>query len=347
MMGLVVAAAWAQQAPDAFGRFDIGDVTVLRPVGLAFESGFDNVGSDDESPFDRAVVRALEGREADYDFAMVFIGQGLPRQIEGALAFNETHNRDVLGTGRSEVVDERFGVMSALYMNRTSVWGTLEPEQSQWVFNHEIGHHWLAFVRLDLPGAEGSSVLLGRQNAHWSYFLDTGNAPMEGNAWLDNGDGTFTTDPDAGPGPYSDLELYLMGLVPPGDVEPFFLVEPTDTAGRVPATGPDHWVRQPPTTIAGSRVEITVDDIIAANGPLMPGLVDAPPEYRFLTVLVVGPRENPDEGDLIRIGGLHVLWSAGFYQATRELASVRFDVADEGLAVPPIDEPAWIPEAAR
>jgi len=346
ILGLLAAVGFAQTAPDAFGRFDVDAVTVVRPIGPAFGEGFDNVGSDQDSPFDRAVRRALEGREAAPDFVMVFIGQGLPRQIEGALAFNETHNRDVMGTGRFAVDDERFSVRSALYMNRTSVWSLLDDARSRWVFNHELGHHWLAYPAVDLGGGR-SQALLGRQRAHWTYFLHTGNAPMEGNAWIDNGDGTFTTDPERGPGGFSDLELYLMGLVEADDVAPFFLIEPDDAAGRVPSSAPDHWIRVAPTTVAGTRVDLTVDDIIASNGAITPGPGESDTRFSFLTVLVVGPRERIDPEDLARIDELHTLWAEGFAEATRGLASVAFDAPDEGLSVPPIDVPAWIPEAAR
>ncbi|MEN0060776.1 MAG: hypothetical protein AAGA48_01435 [Myxococcota bacterium] len=346
MIGLLATLAGAQTPPDAFGRFDVENLTIVRPVGAAFEGGFDNSDPNDESAFDRTVVRALEGRATDYDFVMVFIGQGLPRQIAGAFAFNETHNRDLMGVGSVRLADERFSVRSALYMNRTTSFTTLDPVRSQWVFNHEIGHHWLAYPWIDL-GEGRSDVLLGRQRAHWTYFLHTGNAPMEGNDWIDNGDGTFTTNPSSGQGGYSDLELYTMGLLRADEVAPFFLIEPDDPGNRTRTSAPDHWLEIAPFTVSGQRIDLTIDDLIATNGPVSPGPDTSQKDFRFLTVLVVGPFEDIDSGDLTRVSELQTQWAEGFATATRNLARVSFDMPDEKLTLASIDAPAWIPEAAR
>lgn len=338
---LWLGAALAQTPPDAYSRIDEGGIVIVRPVGAGFRAGFDNSTG---RPFLRA-VRAATDRETAWDFVMVFLGQGLPRQIEGALAFNQTLNRDLEGTGRLLLDNDEYSVNGALYMNRTTIWDAYAPEQVPWIFNHEIGHYWAAYVQAIT--ADGRPVeLLGRQNAHWSYFLHTENAPMEGNRWVDHGDGTFSTDPAVGPGGFSDLELYLMGLLPAEQVAPFFIIEPTDPRGRGPASAPDHRRSDVPTTIEGRRVDLTVDDIIAFNGPVVPGPDASPRDFRLLTVLVVGPEEIVDPEDLVRIGALQERYVEGFRSATRELAEVSFDPVEEHV-VPRITEPAWVPEGAR
>ncbi|MBX2803188.1 MAG: hypothetical protein KTR31_36245 [Myxococcales bacterium] len=346
MITWMMASALAQTPPDTFGGYDVGDAMVLRPVGAAWADGFSVDGPVTESPFDRAILTSLTRRATDYDFVMVLLGQGVPRQMGSALAFNRTYDRDVAGTGRWQV-DYDVAVQSGLYMNRTTVWDAYTEAQRQWVFNHELGHHWLAYLQVNLD-RDRERALLGRQLGHWSYFLHTDNAPMEGNAWLDNGDGTFTTEPSVGPGGYSDLELYVMGLLPPEEVRPFFLIEPDDNAkGRLPSSSPDHWANDGPHTVSGERIDLTIDDIVAANGPATPGPDDSDRDLSILTVLVVAPEELVEEQDLQRLADLQEQWAAGFHTATRQLAQVSFDVVDEGLSVPPIEAPTWIPEAAR
>ncbi len=59
--------------------------------------------------------------------------------------------------------------------------------------------------------------------AHWSYLLDSDASFLYGSDWTDHHDGTFTaTDVLSG---FSDLDLYLMGLVGPESVDPFWLLE--------------------------------------------------------------------------------------------------------------------------
>ncbi|MBI4697887.1 MAG: hypothetical protein HY758_02980 [Nitrospirae bacterium] len=38
-----------------------------------------------------------------------------------------------------------------------------------------------------------STALLGKDNRHWSYLLDSDASVLYGNDWQDNKDGTFTS----------------------------------------------------------------------------------------------------------------------------------------------------------
>lgn len=58
------------------------------------------------------------------------------------------------------------------------------------VIGQEVGHMWLARLRYD---AACTKDLLGRDDAHWSFFFNSDGSVMEGNTWLDNGNGTFTS----------------------------------------------------------------------------------------------------------------------------------------------------------
>lgn len=337
---LALSQALAQPSPPSgWAHYEHRGVAVVRPVGVTFGNGVQVPAVYD------AAQAGLVDRDTSYEFIMLFLGEQLPRQVAGALAFNQTFNSDLEGIGRAPRMNDDFDYRSVLYMNRTAIWSTYSPDQAQWIFNHELGHSWLAFVDVELDGVR-TDRLLGRQRAHWSYFLATGNSPMEGNAWIDNGDGTFTTNAAAGPGTFSDLDLYLMGMLPAAEVAPFYLIEPTDPNGRFRESSPDHRWDVTPTTISGTRHDVTVDDVILAEGPV-PFDPTQSHDYELLVVMVVGPEEVPSTEDFDRIDVLRKSWRDGWATATRQRSTVAFEPVDEGLAVPPIGEPAFIPEAAR
>ena len=348
MIPLLVSVALAQSPPATWARVDVGSVVVMRPVGGAFGFGFDNAFDpvDGVPPFREAFLAALNGREQAYDFALVFLSEGLPNQISDALAFNQTFNRELEGMGTRQFTTEGVPVRGALYMNRASRWDEFPPAIDRWIFNHELGHFWLAYPFVDL-GAGREDALLGRQLAHWSYFVHTGGSPMEGNAWIDNGDGSFTTDPTVS-GDFSDLDLYLMGMLPAEQVAPFFVIDPIESFGRGPASNPDHFALEPEsTTILGDRIDVTVSDIIASEGPVSPGPGEAPTSFRLLTLVVAGPEEVLSERNVQRIRALQSEFVTYWSEGTRQLSSVSFELADEGLSMPPLAGPTWIPGGAR
>jgi hypothetical protein len=53
--------------------------------------------------------------------------------------------------------------------------------------------------------------LIGKNNSHWSYLLDTQGSLMCGNGWHNNGDGSFSSITIRNS--YSPLDLYLMGMI--------------------------------------------------------------------------------------------------------------------------------------
>ena len=93
---------------------------------------------------------------------------------------------------------------------------------------------------------------------------------MGGGVWRDNGDGTFTKQDTGYPRAMglSDLDLYIMGMIPPEDVRPTFLlrdVVETGTRGVVRAT----------------KVPIRIEDIVAALGPRVPSSSEQRKEFKL------------------------------------------------------------------
>ncbi len=74
------------------------------------------------------------------------------------------------------------------------------------VLAHETLHQWGISTGID--------ALQGRDDGHWSFFMDTDASIEYGHSWRDNQDGTFTAE--AARQRFSQLDLYLMGLIKEG-----------------------------------------------------------------------------------------------------------------------------------
>lgn len=150
---------------------------------------------------------------------------------------------------------------------------------ARYLFLLELSHVWGPAVRL--PATDGgapSSGLIGF-DFHWSFWMDAGGSPAGGNAWKDNGNGTFTTrGQSAKTVKYSMLDLYLMGLADPSEVPPFGLLEnavpPPDVKDPFGKGSYDArsfpWFSDTPFTATATRRTITIEDVIAANGVRVP-----------------------------------------------------------------------------
>ena len=324
-----------------YGAVDFGDVVVVRPQGSALELGFSY------GPLYDSMLAALEGRSTEYDFVLALNTSRLPTQFTGAAAFYLGYNNDDhQGTGTSPHISPTVPTKAVLWMNTVDAWDS-SPEYSAWVFGQELGHHWLAFPWVDFDDGEGEqSVLLGRDNSHWSYWLDTPNSPSEGNRWIDNGDGTFTTDLDS-PAAFSDLDLYLMGLIAAEDVSPWFYIEPDAGSGRADSSPPEWLYGNQPVTVSGTRVDVTLDDVIAFEGDRLPTPATSQKDFRILTMLVLTESEVLNEEIMTGVGARQTEWANAWSQLTAGLSTVSFSVVDEGRSAPPLpDTVALVPRGA-
>jgi hypothetical protein len=179
------------------------------------------------------------------------------------------------------------------------------------VLGQEVGHRWLAFVNFLDHRRERSDMLLGRGAAHWSFFMDSDASVMEGNDIEELGGGSFRTV--AAVQRYSLLDQYLMGLIPPSAVPPFFYVEgPENTAPIVqresaPRVG---------VTFVGTKREVRVDDIIAIHEERQPAWNQTSKVHRQAFILVVTAGRDPDSDHIDKIDRIRRAWEAFFVEAT-------------------------------
>jgi hypothetical protein len=176
------------------------------------------------------------------------------------------------------------------------------------VMGQEVGHLWLAYMQFrDHTGAT-SNALLGRDLAHWSFFLNTDASVMEGNQIQDLGGGSFQTVDAVRR--YSALDQYAMGLLGAGDVPSFFYVEnpvTTKTPGSAPQIG---------VTLTGTRRDVLITDVVAVEGPRLPSVADSPRTHRQAFVYIVGNGRTPDPTQIAKLDKIRQQWTAFFLQAT-------------------------------
>lgn len=175
---------------------------------------------------------------------------------------------------------------------------TLGLNSAMSVMGQEAGHRWLAFARFQHPSDPNPFAqfdLLGRGFAHWSFFFNVrvpdayfGGDPRassaEGNAIVDLGPSAgacavagqtrFLTERNELIDGYTELDQYFMGLRLESEVSPFLYV---DNPTRLNGTSLE-FLRtagaQDDRIFCGNRVDLTVADIQAVEGPRVPAIGD-------------------------------------------------------------------------
>jgi MYXO-CTERM domain-containing protein len=219
---------------------------------------------------------------------------------------------------------------------------------ARYLFLLELSHLWGPAIRI--PGADAgvSDALIGFP-FHWSFWMSAGGSPAGGNDWKDNGDGTFTTSgQSAAAVRYSMLDLYLMGLADPAEVPPFGILEssvpPSDVKDpfnkRAYSAKSFPWFGDGSFTAKASRREVTIDDVIATNGPRVPDRAHSPSKWNLGIVLWVGA--NQTEEEVLRaqsdFAPIAASFAPAFKDATRgrgtleviTTSDVAIDIADGG-----------------
>jgi hypothetical protein len=130
---------------------------------------------------------------------------------------------------------------------------------------------------------------------------------MEGNDIEDLGNGVFRTV--GAVSRYSALDQYAMGLRAESEVPPMFLVTRV-TSGQAAEDAPKTGVE-----IRGTRKDIRIADIVAANGARRPDAASAPKVFRQAFIYLVSQtRESSDE--LNKIERIRAAWETFFSDST-------------------------------
>jgi len=210
-------------------------------------------------------------------------------------AFHFGISTSVLGINRPPVDNTSFfgsagRLKSYLWMNQLSFWPSdpysrvLNTGNSVLsILGQETGHRWNSFLRFD-PGTGVSNLLLGRGLVHWSTYLgfEVSSTMDGGNNWEEIAPNTFENKSFVDY--FSNLDQYTIGLRAPEEVPPFFYISSASNdilAARTPGTV------FPGTQATGTRVEVTIEEVIAVEGPRIPARDSAQKDYHQAFILLV------------------------------------------------------------
>ncbi|PYS40659.1 MAG: hypothetical protein DMG14_09855 [Acidobacteria bacterium] len=179
------------------------------------------------------------------------------------------------------------------------------------ILGQEFGHRWLAYVDT------APSSMLGRDGAHWSFFMDTEGSVMEGNQIQDLGNGFFRTV--GATFKYSQLDQYLMGLRSPAEVPPWFVVANPRLISAPP--GFDCLpidAACPPTIgveLSGTRRDLTINDVIAIAGTRIPNFESAQKDFSVAFVLVTKSGQEASPKSIAHLDAIREDWRNFFVTA--------------------------------
>ncbi len=167
------------------------------------------------------------------------------------------------------------------------------PDTPLTILAHEAGHLFLALVSVPNPFDASDQPMLGRARVHWAFPFHSDASFLEGNRIRDDGAGVsprFTTTDAVSQ--YAELDQYLMGLRAPSEVSPTFVVL---NSGQAEAQAPQTGV-----SFGGTRLNVKIEDVIAAAGRRVPDSTVAQRTFRMAIVLIVPAGSNLSDGGLIQ-----------------------------------------------
>jgi len=180
---------------------------------------------------------------------------------------------------------------------------------------HEMGHRWGAFV-----SAKVGDETIDLGPVHWAqglqapaafpYRRPTEASIMGGGVWQDNFDGTYTQLDDDYYVPatgYSYLDLYLMGLISAAEVPDFFILRHMVPAGKDANGHP---------IFKADRTKVTIQDVIAAEGPRLPAVDQSQRRFNTGMVMVAQHGMKPSRELIERTEGIRKQWIEYFSMTT-------------------------------
>jgi hypothetical protein len=199
--------------------------------------------------------------------------------------------------------------------------GMFNGDSSTQILLHELGHRWLYYFDILEDGANKRAVNpLGYHPAQWVHTpgaFASDASPMGGAIFTDNRNGTFTSAAVDGRDAFTWHELYLMGLARPEEVQPWFYLRGTTLV--------DEYHPAVDTTVTGTRVDVNVQQLIAAMGPRDPAFGSSQKSFRVPFVVLV--REGAATPSL---GTLRAEFERAFADATGGRGRVITSVTTTG-----------------
>lgn len=184
------------------------------------------------------------------------------------------------------------------------------------ILAHEVGHLFLALASVRDEANAQARPMLTSDLAHWSAVFNAEASFIEGNRIEDKGETALPRyESVATVERYSPLDQYLMGLRAPEEVPGTFLVRrATRSANSLPQKG---------VTFNGDRQNISVEDVVAAEGRRAPDHTVAQRRFRLAVILVVREGTEPSQAELAQVEQLRSEFEGYFTKAADERATME------------------------
>lgn len=313
---------WIRQAPKLDARSKaLGASFEIEGIPVFELSGDYSRGSS--PPRAEVTQRYFERYRDEHDLLLVFTE--FEFETGEALAFANIIKNDVAGIG-VDLFDASVAFGSAsgrlhnyIDMAAVSRWDT-NPSSPGYGFlldvaTHEMMHRWVAHPKYLKDGVP-SDDLLGRDQAHWNFFLDTDASVMYGADWQLAADGQFEAVDVRHR--LSPLDLYLAGLFSAAEVPDMSLIR--DGAGASAQDLPVLGFKTP-----GSAETIGIGQLIAANGERQPDVIRSPKHFSAGLLLLVRPGQAPSEQAIFGLQRFAKDFETRFAAMTRGRASLSID----------------------
>lgn len=286
---------------------DFGDVCVIQDPGNLVIT----INGQQQVDFVAAYQLFRTKHGDDYDHVTFFLdtASGMPTQC--ACSFFSWIYNDVQGIGLGAI-------------NNRAAWGTARLQGFhfmnqghfppwRYVMGQEWGHQFSAFAKYRDPvtSATMNDHLLGGW-AHWALNFDDDRSPMDydDTDWFELPTGNFrkvsrTSDQRA----FCSLDLYLMGLLGPGEVGEFYHLRNVAPVGGST------------TDFTATPVRLNVQNFIAQEGPRIPSVAVAPKFWR--QAFIVLTKDIHKVHDLVdTVEFLRLRWETDFTQMTKGLGRI-------------------------
>jgi hypothetical protein len=244
------------------------DVSALAPatISMPMVETFTVPALDPFAVWD-ALKSAYGFTDAEVDGVAIYTSFPTDIDFTAAAAYSTVGNPGADGIGVLSATN-RPRMPALLHMNTAYVHGPLL---------HEFGHRWLVHI----SAKDGTStVSLNDGGGHPKGNLDTtaaftdGSSAMGGIRWLQKSDRVFQRG--CGTFGYSWLDLYLMGLARPEEVQP--IIDLGNAA--YPGCG---------GSIDADKKTWTLQQIIAVHGPRVPAYAQSQKRFAMAWVLIEDP----------------------------------------------------------
>jgi hypothetical protein len=296
-----------------------------RLVNFVLSNGEYNKFLEGEGDVKMVSQKVYEYFHDDFDFIFIL---SVEEQHPDGLYFGRSYKikNDVQGLGMSLYEG------TAEYGSLGTLKSLIHMPRTEYVVNgpflHEIAHYWSnhGFIPTTIGGHWGYSSA-GGQLGGFDELVDLGNNTYQGKL---NGKNGFGPNANGGNSvPYSNIELYAMGLISSDELESIQVAENPEVGGTFGQFTAD------------AITTMTNNDLIAQHGQRVPSVQNSQKSFKALAVIISTTKIGEDQIDTIsrdlenfaRQGTPDGYWgnTYNFWMATGERASLDIHVLDEDL----------------